>query len=303
MCPLAYAASVLELDHLHDTGQIRIAAARASRSPQHTSAHVEEQTQLIITHIQTLNPPLFDAGACIRQYEDASATWHTSLATGLRTAYGRAKQLKRPTPPRPSRSAEPKHIRLAMRICHQWHRLKHAQWGLDTPPASRDSLLRRLHIVHGASVAWGTTTPPPGVARDWDVNDRNVWDTWSRDVIPVIQRFLTLSGVAHTKGSFCTHPVGNETRLPTGPSLGGALKPGGTNTMVDGLLLPDHETGHAQWNCSDADLRRHMANEIMKLSSDKTAPSTTAAYTRTRHTHSQRWRKMFFSIQMRATHE
>ena len=76
----------------------------------------------------------------------------------------------------------------------------------------------------------------------------------------------------------CTHPVGNETRLPSGPSLGGALRPGGTNTMIDGLLLPDQETGHEQWNCSDADLRRHMANEIMKLPSDKTAPSTTAAY-------------------------
>ena len=40
-----------------------------------------------------------------------------------------------------------------------------------------------------------------------------------------------------------------------------------------------HTTGHAQCNCSDADLRRHMANAIMKLSSDKTAPPTTAAYT------------------------
>ena len=49
--------------------------------------------------------------------------------------------------------------------------------------------------------------------------------------------------------------------------------------MIDGLLLLDHKTGHEQWNCSDVDLRRHMANEIMTLSSDKTAPSTTAAYT------------------------
>ena len=110
-------------------------------------------------------------------------------------------------------------------------------------------------------------------------NGRGVWDTWSRDIIPTIQRFLILSGVAYIKGSFCTHPVGNETRIPTGPSLGGALRPGGTNTMIDGLLLPDPDTGHTQWNCSDADLRRHMANEIMKLSSDKTAPSTTATYT------------------------
>ena len=49
--------------------------------------------------------------------------------------------------------------------------------------------------------------------------------------------------------------------------------------MVDGLLLTDHETGHEQWSCSDADLRRHMANEIIKLSSDKAEPSTKAAYT------------------------
>ena len=48
--------------------------------------------------------------------------------------------------------------------------------------------------------------------------------------------------------------------------------------MIDGLLLPDHETGHEQWNCSDAAIRRHMANEITKLLSDKTVPSTTAAY-------------------------
>ena len=49
--------------------------------------------------------------------------------------------------------------------------------------------------------------------------------------------------------------------------------------MIDGLLLHDDTTAHERWNRSDADLRRHMANEIMKLSSDKTVPSTTAVYT------------------------
>ena len=38
------------------------------------------------------------------------------------------------------------------------------------------------------------------------------------------------------------------------------------------------EAGY-QWNCSDADLRRHMANEIMKLPSDKTAPSSSSTQT------------------------
>ena len=95
-----------------------------------------------------------------------------------------------------------------------------------------------------------------------------------------IHRFLIFSGVAHVKGTFCTHPLGNETRLPCGPPpLGGALRPGGTNTSIGGLLLNDDTTAHERWNCSDADLRRHMANEIMKLSSDKIVPSTTAVYT------------------------
>ena len=90
---------------------------------------------------------------------------------------------------------------------------------------------------------------------------------------------MILSGVAHVQGTFCTHPMGNETRLPCGPSLGGALRPGGANTIIDGLLLYDDTSTHERWNCSDADLRRHMANEIMRLSSDKIVPSTTAAYT------------------------
>ena len=277
--PLAYAASVLELDRLHDTSQVCAAAARALRSRRHTSAHVTTQTQLITSHMRTLDPPQFDARACIQQYEEASATWHASLAAGLREAYGRAKQHKRPTPPRPSRTEGPTRTHLAMRVCHHWHKLRHARWGPDTPLASREVLLRRLHHVHEASNAWGSATPPPQVAPDWGDNDQGVWDTWSRDVIPTLQRFLTLSGIAHIKGSFCTHPVGNETRLPSGPSLGGALRPGGTNTMIDGLLLPDQETGRIQWNCSDTDLRRHMANEIMKLSSDKTVPSATATCT------------------------
>jgi len=46
--------------------------------------------------------------------------------------------------------------------------------------------------------------------------------------------------------------------------------------MIGGLLLHDDTTAHERWNCSDSDLRRHMANGTMKLSSDKAVPSTTA---------------------------
>ena len=151
--------------------------------------------------------------------------------------------------------------------------------GRLTPLASRGVLLARLHHVYDASVAWGTLVPPPVVTPDWDTNDRAEWDAWASDAIPAIHRFMILSGVAHVQGTFCTHPMGNETRLPCGPSLGGALRPGGANTIIDGLLLYDDTSTHERWNCSDADLRRHMANEIMRLSSDKTVPSTTAAYT------------------------
>ena len=136
-----------------------------------------------------------------------------------------------------------------MRICHHWYKLENAQWGSAAPLAPRDALLRRLHHVRDASVTWGTVITPPEITPDWGTNNRSTWGAWALDVIPIIHRFLILSGVAHVKGTFCTHPIGNKTRLPTGPSLGGALRPGGTNTMIDGLLLPDHETGHEQWNC------------------------------------------------------
>ena len=43
--------------------------------------------------------------------------------------------------------------------------------------------------------------------------------------------------------------------------------------MIDGLELPSTDDRQERWNCSDQDLRRHMALEIMKLSSDKTVPS------------------------------
>ena len=199
-------------------------------------------------------PPRFDARDYIKRYEAASATWHASLASGLRTAYGRASDRKRSTAPRSSQATGPIRIRLAMRACHHWYKLEHAQWGSVTPLASRGVLLARLHHVYDASVAWGTLVPPPAVAPDWDTNDRVEWDAWASDAIPAIHRFMILSGVAHVQGTFCTHPMGNETRLPCGPSLGGALRPGGTNTIIDGLLLYDDTSTHERWNCSDADL-------------------------------------------------
>ena len=160
-----------------------------------------------------------------------------------------------------------------MRICHHWHKLKQAKWGESTPPSSMRVLLRRLHHIHDGALLWGTPVPPPPVALAWTENDRTMWTEWAAAVIPAVDRFLISSGVAHTHGTFCTHPIGNETRLQLGPSLGGALRPGGTNTMIDGLELPSTGDRQERWNCSDQDLRRHMAMEIMKLSSDKTTPS------------------------------
>ena len=226
--PLAYAASVLELNHSHDESQVRAAAAHASRSPRCTTAHVAEQLNVIVAHIQTLAPPIFDARDYIEQYKTASAKWHASLASGLRLAYGRAKQHKRSASPHSAQTTGPERTRLAMRICHHWYKLEHAQWGSAAPLAPRDALLRRLHHVRDASVTWGTAITPPEITPDWGTNDRSTWGAWALDVIPIIHRFLILSGVAHVKGTFCTHPIGNEIRLPNGPSLGGALRPGGT---------------------------------------------------------------------------
>ena len=119
------------------------------------------------------------------------------------------------------------------------------------------------------------------MALNWDANDRTIWAEWALTIIPAIStssRFLISSGVAHIHGTFCTHPIGNETRLQVGPSLGGARRPGGANTMIGGLGLPSTEDGQDRWNCSDQDLRRHMALEITKLPSDKTVPSKTSVH-------------------------
>ena len=233
-----------------------------------------ERKQLILTHIQSKDQPVFDAKICIRRYERASAAWHASLASGLRTAHGTAKMTKRAKPPLPSQATGPERIRLAMRICHHWHILNQAQWGESTPTSSRSVLLRRLHHVHDGALLWGTATSPPPLALNWATNDRTVWAEWALATIPAISRFLISSGVAHTHGAFFTHPIGNETRLQVRPSLGGALRPGGANTMIDGLELPSTEDRQERWNCSDQDLRRNMALEIMQLASDKTRDKT-----------------------------
>ena len=139
-----------------------------------------------------------------------SVIWHASLASGLRTAYSRVKQLKRPAPPRPSQTTGPERTRLAVRICHHWYKLEHSQWGSATPLAPREILLRRLRHVRDASVTWGTANPPPEVTPGWDTNGRSTYNTWTRGVIPTIHRFLTLAGVTHVKGKFCTHPPGTK---------------------------------------------------------------------------------------------
>ena len=255
-----------------------VTSARATRSLRYTREHIMEQKRLILAHIQLKDQCLFDAKTCIAQYEQASAEWHASLASGLRTAYGKAKAMKRSKPPLPSQATGPERIRLAMRICHHWHKLKQAQWGESTPPSSTSVLLRRLRHIHDGALLWGTSISPPPVALTWAENDHTIWVEWAIAIIPAINRFLISPGVAHTHGTFCTHPIGNETRLQLGPSLGGALRPGGTNTMIDGLELPSTGDRQERWNCSDQDLRRHMALEIMKLSSDKTIPSKKSAH-------------------------
>ena len=107
--PLAQAASVLELNHTHDGQQIHEAAERATQSLRYTREYIMEQKQLILTHIQPKDQPVFDAQTCIRRYERASAAWHASLATGLRPAYGKAKMTKRAKPPLPSTPAQKCH--------------------------------------------------------------------------------------------------------------------------------------------------------------------------------------------------
>ena len=181
--------------------------------------------------------------------------------------------MKRTKPPLPSKATGPERVRLAMQICHQWQKLSHSQWGESAPTSSGSTLLRRLHHIHEGALLWGTSTPPPPVGSSWAANDHTTWSEWALATVPAINRFLISSGVAHTHGTFCTHPIGNETRLQVGPSLGGALRPGGTNSMIDGLELPSTDDLQERWNCSDQGLRRHMALEIMKLSSDKTVPS------------------------------
>ena len=189
-----------------------------------------------------------------------------------------SESVKRAKPPLPSQATGPERIRLAMQICHHWLKLKQAQWGESTPTSSMSVLLRRLRHIHDGALLWGTSVSPPPVALTWAENDRATWTEWALATIPAVSRFLISSGVAHIHGTFCTHPIGNETRLQLGPSLGGALRPGGTNTMIDGLELPSTGDRQERWNCSDQDLRRHMALEIMKLSSDKTVPSKTSVH-------------------------
>ena len=165
-----------------------------------------------------------------------------------------------------------------MSICHHWHRLASLSW--SSPQST--NIHTRLRRIRQDAVQWGTTPIPPAQPNPIQHENKHTWETWALSVIPALNRLMISAGVAHVNGIFCTHPIDDNTRLATGPSLGGALRPGGSNTMIDGLLIPHSastdETAY-QWNCSDADLRRHMANEIMKLSSDKTTPSSSLTQT------------------------
>ena len=276
--PLAYAATILDLRRKHTTSDIHDAVTRAYDEPRYDHAHINIQRDTILSHITTTGKDEFDAADFIKQYEKASTIWHTSLAEGLRTAYGMVNQPKHRDKPLPSKSNDPERVRLAMSICHHWHRLTSISWSSPQPA----SLHRRIRRIRQDAIQWGTTPIPPAQPNPTQHESKRTWETWALSVIPALHRLMISSGVAHVNGIFCTHPIDDNTRLATGPSLGGALRPGGSNTMIDGLLIP-HSTStdetEYQWNCSDADLRRHMANEIMKLSSDKTTPSSSSTQT------------------------
>ena len=55
--PLAYASSVLELDHSHNEQQVRAAAERALLSSRYTAAHIAEQLGIILAHLRPIPPP------------------------------------------------------------------------------------------------------------------------------------------------------------------------------------------------------------------------------------------------------
>ena len=94
--PLAYAATVLDLRHKHTTSDIHDAVDRAYTEPRYNRAHVNVQRDTILSHIATAEKDEFDAADFIKQYKTALTIWHTSLAEGLRTAYGMVNQPARP---------------------------------------------------------------------------------------------------------------------------------------------------------------------------------------------------------------
>ena len=94
--PLAYAATILDLRHKHTTSDIHDAVDRAYNEPRYDRAHVHVQRDTILSHLTTTGIEEFDAADFIKKYETASTTWHTSLAEGLRTAYGMVSQPARP---------------------------------------------------------------------------------------------------------------------------------------------------------------------------------------------------------------
>ena len=258
------------------------AVACAYDEPRYSHAHINEQRGTILSHITSTGKDEFDAEEYIKQYEHASTIWHTSLAEGLRIACGMVNQPKHHNKPLPSRSSNPTRIRLAMSIYHHWHRLTSFSWSAFLTPSQQTSFHARLRCVRRDAIQWETTPIPPPQPSPTPHENRHTWEAWALIAIPTLNRFMITSGIAHANGTFCAHPVDGNTRLTMGPSIGGALRPGGTNTMIDGLLLPHSlstdETAY-QWNCSDADLRRHVANESMKLSSGKPTPSSPSTQT------------------------
>ena len=199
--PLAYAATILNLRRRHTTSDIHDAVACAYDEPRYIHAHINEQRGTILSHITTTGKDEFDAADFIKRHESASTTWHTSLAEGLRTAYGMVNQPKRPNKPLPSQSSKPTRVRLAISICRHWHRLTSLSWSAP----QQTSFHTRLHCMRRDATQWGTTPVPPPQPSPTQHENRHTWETWALIAIPTLNRFMITSGRPNSRDPEITY--------------------------------------------------------------------------------------------------
>ena len=145
----------------------------------------------------------FDAADIIKQYESASTVWHTSLAEGLRTAYGMVNQSTRLAKPLPSQSSNPTRVRLAMSMCHHWHRLASLSWSSPQPKHRHT----RLHRIRRDAALWRTTPVTPPQPNSAQHENEHNWEVWALSVIPALNRFMIIAGVTHVNGPFPHIPL------------------------------------------------------------------------------------------------